>query len=80
MVLLKGVDDDGFVFFHNFDSARAATSRTTPSRAGVPLAAARRQVRVTGPVRKVKAADSDAYFATRPPGSRYSAAASPQAR
>jgi pyridoxamine 5'-phosphate oxidase len=79
MVLLKGVDDDGFVFFTNYRSAKGRDLEDNPHAALVfhwqPLG---RQVRVTGPVRKVKVAESDAYFATRPPGSRYSAAASPQ--
>ena len=79
MVLLKGVDDDGFVFFTNFNSAKGRDLQANPKAALVfhwqPLG---RQVRITGPVRKVKGAESDAYFATRPPGSRYSAAASPQ--
>ncbi len=79
MVLLKGVDDDGFVFFTNFNSAKGRDLQENPRAALVfhwqPLG---RQVRISGPVRKLKAADSDAYFATRPPGSRYSAATSPQ--
>jgi pyridoxamine 5'-phosphate oxidase len=79
MVLLKGVDEDGFVFFTNFNSVKGRDLEQNPKAALIfhwqPLG---RQVRVSGPVRKLKAADSDAYFATRPPGSRYSAAASPQ--
>jgi pyridoxamine 5'-phosphate oxidase len=56
MVLLKGVDDDGFVFFTNFDSAKGRDLQANPRAALVfhwqPLG---RQVRVSGPVRKVKA-------------------------
>ena len=79
MVLLKGVDDRGFTFFTNYDSAKGRDLRDNPRAALVfhwqPLG---RQVRVAGSVRKVAGAESDAYFTTRPPGSRFSAAASPQ--
>jgi len=79
MVLLKGVDDRGFTFFTNYESAKGRDLRDNPRAALVfhwqPLG---RQVRVAGSVRKVTAAESDQYFATRPPGSRFSAAASPQ--
>jgi pyridoxamine 5'-phosphate oxidase len=81
MVLLKGVDERGFVFFTNFDSAKGRELKDNPRAALVfhwqPLG---RQVRVTGPVRKVAAAESDAYFATRPLGSQLSAWASHQSQ
>jgi pyridoxamine 5'-phosphate oxidase len=81
MVLLKGVDDRGFTFFTNYDSAKGGDLAVNPRAALVfhwqPLG---RQVRVAGGVRKVPGAESDAYFATRPPGSRYGAAASPQSQ
>ena len=79
MVLLKGVDDAGFVFFTNYNSAKGRDLKANPRAALLfhwqPLG---RQVRVIGRVRKIAAAESDAYFATRPPGSRYSAVASAQ--
>jgi pyridoxamine 5'-phosphate oxidase len=81
MVLLKGIDRDGFVFFTNYDS-RKGRELAQNSRAALvfywePLG---RQVRITGRVRKVTDAESDAYFASRPLGSRYSAAVSKQSR
>ena len=79
MVLLKGVDDDGFVFFTNYESRKGRDLAANPRAALVfHWQALGRQVRVTGRVRKVSAAESDAYFASRPLGSRFSAAASPQ--
>ncbi len=81
MVLLKGVDDRGFTFFTNYESAKGEDLQANPHAALVfhwqPLG---RQVRVTGRVRKVPAAESDAYFATRPLGSRFGAAVSPQSQ
>jgi pyridoxamine 5'-phosphate oxidase len=81
MVLLKGVDDAGFSFFTNYDSAKGHDLADNPRAALVfhwqPLG---RQVRVTGAVKKVPAAESDAYFASRPPGSKLGAHASPQSQ
>lgn len=81
MVLLKGVDRRGFVFFTNYESAKAADLRANPRAALVfrwPIL--HRQVRVAGPVAKVSAAESDAYFATRPRGSQIGAWASAQSQ
>jgi pyridoxamine 5'-phosphate oxidase len=79
IVLLKGVDASGFVFYTNYDSRKG---RELAAR---PLAALtfmwkelERQVRVEGDVEKVTLEESDAYFATRPLGSRVGAWASPQ--
>lgn len=81
IVLLKGVDRDGFVFFTNYESRKGRELAQNARAALVfywePLG---RQVRVTGRVSKVSAAESDAYFASRPLGSRYSAAVSAQSR
>jgi pyridoxamine 5'-phosphate oxidase len=81
MVLLKGVDGDGFTFFTNYDSAKGHDLTANPHAALVfhwqPLG---RQVRVVGPVAPVPAAESDAYFATRPRGSQLGAWASPQSQ
>jgi pyridoxamine 5'-phosphate oxidase len=79
MVLLKGVDQRGFVFYTNYESRKGRELRENPRAALVfywaPL---NRQVRVTGRVSKVSAAESDAYFASRPLGSRFSASISKQ--
>ncbi|HEY8526540.1 MAG TPA: pyridoxamine 5'-phosphate oxidase [Acidimicrobiales bacterium] len=78
-VLLKGVAGGGFVFYTNYESRKgrelAANPRATLLFPWYPVG---RQVIVEGTVEKVAAAESDAYWATRPPGSRLGAAASPQ--
>jgi pyridoxamine 5'-phosphate oxidase len=81
MVLLKGFDQRGFVFYTNYFSRKGQEIAGNPRAAMLfhwtPLG---RQVRVEGVVHRIDAAESDAYFHTRPPGSRLSAAASPQSR
>jgi pyridoxamine 5'-phosphate oxidase len=81
MVLLKGFDQRGFVFYTNYFSRKGQEIAQNPRAAMLfhwsPVG---RQVRIEGAVHRVDAAESDAYFATRPPGSRLSAAASPQSR
>jgi pyridoxamine 5'-phosphate oxidase len=81
MVLLKGYDQRGFVFYTNYFSRKGQEIAQNPRAAMLfhwsPLG---RQVRVEGAVHRIDAAESDAYFKTRPPGSRLSAAASPQSR
>jgi pyridoxamine 5'-phosphate oxidase len=79
IVLLKGIDHNGFVFYTNY------MSRKGRELAGNPRAALvfhwtdlEREVRVDGSVEKVTAAESDEYFASRPLGSRHAAIASPQ--
>ncbi len=81
MVLLKGVDEDGFVFYTNLES-RKARDLAQNARAALLFhwKSLRRQVRVEGPVRQVSDAEADAYFATRPRGSRIGAWASDQSR
>ena len=80
-VLLKGTDHGGFVFFTNHDSRKARELAANPQAALVFLwPALHRQVRVTGRVGAVSAEESDAYFASRPRGSRIGAWASPQSR
>jgi pyridoxamine 5'-phosphate oxidase len=78
-VLLKGVDERGFVFFTNYNSRKAreldATRRAALLFYWTSLV---RQVRVDGQVEKVGEAESDAYFATRPVESRWSVYASNQ--
>jgi pyridoxamine 5'-phosphate oxidase len=78
-VLLKGFDADGFTFFTNYESAKGHELAVNPRASVVfPWLALNRQVRVTGPVDRVAAAESDEYFATRPRGSQLSAWASSQ--
>jgi pyridoxamine 5'-phosphate oxidase len=79
MVLLRGLDDRGVVFYTNRRSAKGRDLAANPRAAAVlhwaPLG---RQVRVTGAVTETSDEESDAYFAARPRGSRLSAWASPQ--
>jgi pyridoxamine 5'-phosphate oxidase len=80
-VLLRGVDEQGFVFFTNHESRKGLELAGNPHAALVfPWYAIRRQVTVAGTVARVDAAESDAYWATRPRGSRIAAIASPQSR
>ncbi|HXK53175.1 MAG TPA: pyridoxamine 5'-phosphate oxidase [Hyphomicrobiales bacterium] len=81
MVLLKGVDAQGFVFYTNLESAKgrelAAVSRAAMVFHWKSL---RRQVRVRGPVEHVSAREADDYFASRAKGSQIGAWASKQSR
>jgi pyridoxamine 5'-phosphate oxidase len=81
-VLLKGVDERGFVFFTNYESRKGSELAANPSAALVFHWAQepRRQVLVTGSVEKTPDAESDVYYATRPVGSRLAAWASRQSR
>ncbi len=81
MVLLKGFDRQGFVFYTNYESAKGAELLSQP-RAALCFhwKSLRRQVRVRGHVETVGAAEADAYFATRPRDSRIGAWASKQSR
>ena len=79
VVLLKSLDEIGFTFYTNYDSAKGKQIAANPNASLVflwqPL---ERQVRVEGRIEKVDAANSDAYFASRPVGSQLRAWASPQ--
>jgi pyridoxamine 5'-phosphate oxidase len=78
-VLLRGLDERGFAFFTNYQSAKAGDLEANPRAALVfGWDALHRQVRVTGPVERVEGSESDAYFASRARGSRIGAWASPQ--
>lgn len=81
VVLLKGVDRRGFLFFTNYDSAKGKALERNP-RAALAFYwdALGRQVRVRGRVDRLPALESDEYFGTRPRGSRVGAWASEQSR
>ena len=79
IVLLKGVDGGGFVFYTNYLSRKGRELAAQPRACLVLLwSELERQVRIEGRVEKVAAADSDAYYASRPLGARLSAWASAQ--
>lgn len=79
MMLLKGVDQRGFVFFTNYESRKGAELAANPRAALVfHWAVLQRQVRVEGTVEKLSPAESEAYFRSRPRGSRLGAWASRQ--
>jgi pyridoxamine 5'-phosphate oxidase len=81
MVLLRGVDQRGFVFYTNYESRKAAELAANPRAALVFWwGELQRQVRVEGRVERTSQEESAAYFATRPLGSRLSAWASPQSQ
>jgi pyridoxamine 5'-phosphate oxidase len=79
IVLLKGIDAGGFTFHTHYDSRKGRELAANPRAALVFHWPSRhRQVRIEGTAERTSPADSDAYFATRPPLARVSAAASPQ--
>lgn len=79
IVLLKSVTEEGFVFFTNYNSHKGKELEENPHACLVFFwKELERQVRITGKVKKVPAAESDAYFNSRPAGSRIGAWASPQ--
>ncbi len=81
MVLLKGVDADGFVFYTNFQSRKGRQLLAHPKAAWVfHWKSLGRQVRIEGEVTEVSAAEADAYFASRPRDARIGAWASDQSR
>jgi pyridoxamine 5'-phosphate oxidase len=79
MVLLKGVDETGFVFYTNYESRKGLELAANP-RAALDFfwVELERQVRIEGWVERVAPEQSDAYFASRPRGSQLGAAASHQ--
>lgn len=79
IVLLKDLDNDGFVFFTNYDSRKGQEMETNPQ---VALTffwkELERQVRIEGTIIKTTASESDSYFASRPRGSQIGAWVSSQ--
>jgi pyridoxamine 5'-phosphate oxidase len=81
VVLLKGLDPRGFVFYGNAESAKGQELLANPKAAlCFYWKSLRRQVRVRGTVEQVSTAEADAYYASRPMGSRIGAWASQQSR
>jgi pyridoxamine 5'-phosphate oxidase len=81
MVLMRGFDERGFIFYTNYQSRKAEQLAQNPHAALVfywaPLM---RQIRILGDVEKITAEESDAYFATRPRGHQLGALVSPQSQ
>jgi pyridoxamine 5'-phosphate oxidase len=79
VVLLKGVENNGFVFFTNYDSLKGIQLASNPKAAltflWFPI---ERQIRVEGGIIKISRKDSETYFDSRPADSRISACVSPQ--
>ena len=81
IVLLKSVSEEGFVFFTNYNSNKGKELEENPNACLVFFwKELERQIRITGKVKKVSAAESDEYFLSRPEGSRIGAWASPQSQ
>ena len=81
MLLIKGVDERGFVFYTNYESRKGKELAGNPHAALVFYwAELERQVRIEGMVERVAPAESDAYFHSRPLGSKLGAAASHQSQ
>lgn len=81
IVLLKGVEDGGFTFFTNYDSAKGQQIASNNSVALLFFwKELERQVRIEGKIQKLSAEESDKYFNSRPAGSRIGAWASPQSQ
>jgi len=81
MVLLKGVDDSGLVFYTNYDSRKGDELSGNPHCAVLfPWHDLQRQVRVEGKAERISREESEHYFATRPRASQLGAWASPQSK
>jgi pyridoxamine 5'-phosphate oxidase len=81
IVLLKGLEEEGFIFYTNYQSRKGKELAQNPHAALVFLwLEIERQVRIEGICEKVDPRISDAYFNSRPDGSRIGAIASPQSK
>lgn len=81
IVLIKGFDERGFVFFTNYESRKGHELIANPHAALLfHWTELERQVRIEGTVEKVSEEESDAYYHSRPIGSRFGAWASPQSQ
>ena len=81
IVLLKDYDEKGFVFYTNYESHKGRELEENPNAALIFFwKEIERQVRIEGTVEKVSVEESDAYFNSRPEGSRIAAWASPQSK
>jgi pyridoxamine 5'-phosphate oxidase len=81
IVLLKHVDQSGFVFYTNYSSRKASEIDTNPKISlHFPWHVVERQIKVCGVAEKVSQAESLRYFTSRPKGSQLAAAASPQSQ
>lgn len=80
VVLLKEIDDAGFLFFTNYESRKARELATGHAALAFHWREVSRQIRVVGAVERVPRAESEAYFATRPRASQIGAWASPQSQ
>lgn len=79
IVLLKGYDEKGFVFFTNYNSKKGQELAINPQASMVFFwKELERQIRIEGTIAKVNAEESDAYFFSRPVGSQIGAWSSPQ--
>ena len=79
IVLLKGYDKNGFVFFTNYNSQKGQDIAANPQACLLFFwKELERQVRIDGSIEKISAADSEEYFQSRPIGSRIGAWCSPQ--
>jgi pyridoxamine 5'-phosphate oxidase len=81
MVLLRGFDPGGFCFFTNYSSRKGRELEANPHAAlTFHWPTLERQVRIEGRVERTSAAESEAYFRSRPSGSRVGAWSSPQSQ
>lgn len=81
VLLLKGFNEKGFVFYTNYDSRKGSDLESNANASMTFLwFELYRQVRIEGTVQKISAEESDKYFHSRPPGSQISAVASSQSR
>lgn len=81
IVLLKGLNEEGFIFYTNYQSTKALQMKTNPHVAlNFYWPQISRQVRVRGLVKQVSQEQSDSYFASRPLSSQFAAVISPQSK